>query len=143
MSGFKTKFDFYRDLFEKSLTEYFDNVTSVPEKLLSPMKYAVSDGGKRVRPVLCYAVGEMLNIKTEDVKNFALAIEFIHSYSLVHDDLPAMDNDDYRRGKLSTHKKFGEGTVGNITVSGDMTVLTVDFDKFGRKNIISSVVSKL
>lgn len=76
--------------------------------IVDAMEYAVADGGKRVRPVLCLAVSEMLGGKCEDVKEFAVALEFIHSYSLVHDDLPAMDNDDYRRGKLATHKKYGE-----------------------------------
>jgi geranylgeranyl diphosphate synthase type II len=72
------------------------------------MKYAVLDGGKRIRPVLCLAFADVLGVDLNQALNFALSIELIHSYSLVHDDLPALDNDDYRRGKLSTHKKFGE-----------------------------------
>lgn len=74
--------------------------------------YATKDGGKRIRPVCVYlgalATGKDLKDKHDGLVNIATMVELIHSYSLVHDDLPAMDNDDYRRGKLSTHKKFGE-----------------------------------
>ncbi len=81
-----------------------DNSNGVVESI----KYAVTDGGKRIRPILCLATAEMLGIDKASVINYAIAIELIHSYSLVHDDLPCMDNDDYRRGKFSTHKQFGE-----------------------------------
>ena len=74
--------------------------------------YATKDGGKRIRPVCVYlgalATGKDLNDKYDGLVNISTMVELIHSYSLVHDDLPAMDNDDYRRGKLSTHKKYGE-----------------------------------
>jgi len=72
------------------------------------MRYSLFAGGKRIRPILLLAVNEMLGGKKEDVIHFAIAIECIHTYSLIHDDLPALDNDDYRRGKLSNHKKFSE-----------------------------------
>ena len=99
----------YLSQFNDALDDEFKKLKSeVPTVLTDAMKYAVGDGGKRVRPVLCFAANSMLGGKPQAVKEFALALEFIHSYSLVHDDLPAMDNDDYRRGKLSTHKKFGE-----------------------------------
>jgi geranylgeranyl diphosphate synthase type II len=80
------------------------------------MRYAITGGGKRIRPVLLIATADMLGVDFDNIKEFAVAIECIHSYSLVHDDLPAMDNDDYRRGKLSTHKKFGEA---NGILTGD------------------------
>ena len=109
MQGFDVKYKEYLTYFEDCLKARLNSLTeSAPENIKSAMEYAVSGGGKRVRPVLCFAVCEMLGGRLEDVKEIALAIEFIHSYSLVHDDLPAMDNDDYRRGKFSTHKKFGE-----------------------------------
>ncbi len=99
----------YLEIFENHLNKTLPLLTNNMPRILSDgINYAVSDGGKRVRPVLCLAAAECLGIGTESVLNYALAIELIHSYSLVHDDLPAMDNDDYRRGKLSTHKKFGE-----------------------------------
>ena len=72
------------------------------------MNYSLLSGGKRLRPVLLLASYEMFNDDLTDAIPFACSMEMIHTYSLVHDDLPAMDNDDYRRGKLSNHKKYGE-----------------------------------
>lgn len=80
-----------------------------PQKLIyTAMNYSLLSGGKRLRPVLLLASYELFKENEEDVLPFACAMEMIHTYSLIHDDLPAMDNDDYRRGKLSNHKKFGE-----------------------------------
>lgn len=76
--------------------------------LQEAMHYSVSNGGKRVRPLLVYATGCMLGARWEDLDAPACAVEFIHAYSLIHDDLPAMDNSDLRRGKPSCHKKFDE-----------------------------------
>ena len=106
----------YEQTYQKYLLN-FDNQLKIaiekfyrnaPETLSQAMQYAVDGGGKRIRPVLCFATAEFLGLELSAVNEFAVAIEMIHSYSLVHDDLPSMDNDDYRRGKLSTHKKFGE-----------------------------------
>ncbi|MDY6367639.1 MAG: polyprenyl synthetase family protein [Clostridia bacterium] len=108
--NFNDKFSEYREFINKSIdnlfAEYDDD--TVCKDILEAAKYAVNNGGKRIRPILCIVAAEALGIKKDNVLNFALAIELIHSYSLVHDDLPAMDNDDFRRGKLATHKKFGE-----------------------------------
>ncbi len=85
------------------------SIEEVPEKtVIEAMKYSVEAGGKRIRPVLSLAVCEMLNGSESDVIPYACALEMIHTYSLIHDDLPAMDNDDYRRGRLTSHKVFGE-----------------------------------
>ena len=108
MFSFSEKYDIYLNFFNKQLNLALETIANIPKNLYEPISYAVIDGGKRVRPVLLFATAEMLGLKLDDVKEFAVAIECIHSYSLVHDDLPAMDNDDYRRGKPSTHKKFGE-----------------------------------
>lgn len=109
MADFSEKYNEYLQYFEKNLQNRLGTLTdSAPQVIKDAMRYAVCGGGKRVRPVLCFATCEMLGTDKSAVGNLALAIEFIHSYSLVHDDLPAMDNDDFRRGKLSTHKKFGE-----------------------------------
>lgn len=80
----------------------------MPEKLKESMLYSLMAGGKRIRPVLCMAVAELFGAKREDVIPFAAGLEFIHTYSLVHDDLPAMDDDDLRRGKPTNHKVYGE-----------------------------------
>lgn len=84
---------------------------NIPLRLLDSMEYSLLAGGKRLRPVLCLAVAAMFGAKKEQVMPFASAIECIHSYSLVHDDLPAMDDDDLRRGKPSNHKAFDEATA--------------------------------
>ncbi|MBO4251493.1 MAG: polyprenyl synthetase family protein [Clostridia bacterium] len=109
MLDFNDKYSEYLRYFEESLDKKLSSLyKTAPSVIKDAMAYAVEGGGKRVRPVLCYATCEMLGGNITDVTELALAIEFIHSYSLVHDDLPSMDNDDYRRGKFSTHKQFGE-----------------------------------
>jgi geranylgeranyl pyrophosphate synthase len=85
--------------------------TSRPMRLHDAMRYAVLNGGKRVRPLLVYATGECLNVDAALLDAPAAAIELIHAFSLVHDDLPAMDNDDLRRGKPTVHKQYDEATA--------------------------------
>jgi len=80
-------------------------------QLHTAMRYSTLEGGKRVRPLLVYATGEALGIKLQDLDIIAAVIEMIHVYSLIHDDLPAMDDDDLRRGKASNHKAFDEATA--------------------------------
>ena len=87
-----------------------------PTVLGESMRYSLLSGGKRIRPVLALACAEVLGVPSEDILPFALALEMIHTYSLIHDDLPAMDNDDFRRGKPTNHKKFGEA---NAILAGD------------------------
>ena len=113
---YKTEYAKYLDLFntELNLAIRYLSCADIPSILKNAMLYSIEGGGKRVRPVLCLATAEMLGADLNRVKKFAVAIEMIHSYSLVHDDLPSMDNDDFRRGKLSTHKKFGEA-MGVLT----------------------------
>lgn len=82
-----------------------------PERLHDAMRYAVLNGGKRVRPLLVYATGECLDVDPKLLDAPAVAIELIHAFSLVHDDLPAMDNDDLRRGKPTVHKQYDEATA--------------------------------
>ena len=84
---------------------------NIPERLLASMEYSLLAGGKRLRPVLCLTAAALCGASKESVLPFAAAIECIHSYSLVHDDLPAMDDDDLRRGKPSNHKAFDEATA--------------------------------
>lgn len=93
------------------LTQYLNQREAVSPQLLEAMKYAVLLGGKRVRPFLVYAVGSMLGATLKDLDAPAAAIECIHAYSLVHDDLPAMDNDTLRRGQPTCHIAFNEATA--------------------------------
>jgi len=109
--GFKVKFDYWVDIVNRALDGYVAE-KDTPEKIIyRAMRYSLMAGGKRLRPVLALSVCEMLGGNIEEVIPFACAIEMIHTYSLIHDDLPAMDNDDYRRGRLTNHKVFGEATA--------------------------------
>ena len=105
----KEKLEELRAAFDGILQNYLDRMCFKPDILNESMKYSLEQGGKRLRPVLMFACAQMLGGQVQDVAGFALALEMIHTYSLIHDDLPAMDNDDFRRGKPSNHKKFGEG----------------------------------
>jgi farnesyl diphosphate synthase len=96
---------------ELTLEQWLPSEDTLPHKLHRAMRYAVLDGGKRVRPVLVYASGQALDIDLERLNGPACAVELIHAYSLVHDDLPAMDDDDLRRGKPTCHKRFDEATA--------------------------------
>ena len=99
-----------RDLFERYLQAGLNNFSGHGE-LVQAMQYSVNAGGKRLRPVLCMAAAECVSGSVKKAVVPALAIELIHTYSLIHDDLPAMDNDDLRRGKPTCHKKFSEATA--------------------------------
>ena len=116
MTDFDLKYGELRDYFEKQLNEKCGEISTVPAVLGESMRYSLQLGGKRIRPVLMYSVGEALGVDKEILTPFACALEFIHTYSLIHDDLPAMDNDDFRRGKPSNHKVFGEA---NAILAGD------------------------
>lgn len=93
---------------EEALRQRLPAETTTPASLHRAMRYAVLDGGKRIRPLLAYATGHALGVPPEHIDAPACAVELIHAYSLVHDDLPAMDDDDLRRGKPTCHKAFGE-----------------------------------
>ncbi len=97
-----------QDRVEKAAETLLPSVQIEPKILHEAMRYSVIGGGKRVRPLIVYAVSELLDADIKNVDRVALAIECIHSYSLIHDDMPCMDNDRLRHGKLTTHAKFGE-----------------------------------
>jgi len=96
---------------ENALDRWLPPAEKPPERLHAAMRYAVLGGGKRLRPLLIYATGEVLGMTAERLDGPAAAVELIHSYSLIHDDLPAMDNDDLRRGRPTCHKAFDEATA--------------------------------
>jgi farnesyl diphosphate synthase len=93
------------------LEKYLPSADQEPKKLHQAMRYSVLGAGKRIRPLLVYAAGETFGVDLKQLDIPACAIELVHSYSLIHDDLPAMDNDDFRRGKPSCHKAFDEATA--------------------------------
>ena len=105
--------------------------TSPPETLHQAMRYSLCAGGKRVRPILTLATYESFHQSSPVVLPCAAALELVHTYSLIHDDLPAMDNDDYRRGRLTNHKVFGEAMA---ILAGD-ALLTMAFDLISRDSM--------
>ncbi len=116
----------YALMFENALNDLVPNAEHAKADMRDMLLYSLSSGGKRVRPVLCLAFCELCGGCAADALEFAAAVEFIHTYSLVHDDLPCMDNDDYRRGKLASHKKFGEAgalLVGDALLTHAFTLL--------------------
>lgn len=96
---------------ERRLIELLPNCLDNQDVVVEAMKYSLLNGGKRLRPVFCLEFAKMCSCDRKDALDFACAVEYIHTYSLIHDDLPCMDDDDYRRGKPSCHKKFGEATA--------------------------------
>lgn len=107
---YKVKYSKYLDLFNKYCEKVFCDVES-DNNLTSAMKYSFFAGGKRIRPILSLALAESFCANLDEVLPFALAIECIHTYSLIHDDLPALDNDVLRRGKPTCHVKYDESTA--------------------------------
>ena len=114
----------YKTRVERFLSEQLADLALGDEKLKASMKYSLLLGGKRLRPFLVYATGELFNVALDDLDAPAAALESVHTYSLIHDDLPAMDDDDLRRGHPTNHKKFDEATA---ILAGD-TLQTFAFD---------------
>lgn len=114
--NFDEKYSSYLKEFNAVLDGFCENLNCRPEILKESLIYSLKLGGKRLRPVLMMSVADLLGLERRKVMNFALALELIHTYSLIHDDLPEMDDDDFRRGKPSNHKVFG---TGNAVLAGD------------------------
>ncbi len=112
-------------LVEEVLRKYFPGESGCGSRVISAGKYSLFAGGKRIRPVLCLAGCEIVGGKWEDILLFAGGIECLHTYSLIHDDLPAMDDDDLRRGKPTCHKAFDEATA--ILAGDGLQALAFEF----------------
>ena len=108
---FEKRIAYYTERVAEKLDAVLPPATTHPKSLHDAMRYAVFNGGKRVRPLLVYATGECLGLADQVLDAPAAAIELIHAFSLVHDDLPAMDDDDLRRGKPTLHRQFDEATA--------------------------------
>ena len=127
-----------RDVVDRALREYLPP-EDAKTKLHQSILYSMHPGGKRLRPILCLAASELICGSYENVLPAACAIEMIHTYSIIHDDLPSMDNDDIRRGKPANHKVFGEAVA---TLAGD-ALLTDAFNLVTEKLIEKGVSSEL
>src|SRR5207253_436751 len=121
-------FDRVRPAIDATLSQLLPSESTSPERIHQAMRYSTLDGGKRIRPSLCVAAFSAYRDDWKPILPIASAVEMIHSYSLIHDDLPAMDDDDLRRGKPSCHKQFDEAIA---ILAGD-ALLTFAFEVLGR-----------
>jgi geranylgeranyl diphosphate synthase, type II len=124
-----------KSLVDQALQAFLPGEGKDPAIIFEAVRYSIFAGGKRLRPILCLAAADAAGGKTDSVLPTACALEMIHTYSLIHDDLPAMDNDDYRRGKPTSHKVFGEGIA---ILAGD-ALLTEAFRLLGDREQMPGV----
>jgi len=103
-----TYLDARKKIVDEALERYMPGEDNYPPVIFKALRYSLFAGGKRIRPILCLASAEAVGGNVESILPVACALELIHTYSLIHDDLPAMDDDDYRRGRRTSHKVFGE-----------------------------------
>jgi geranylgeranyl diphosphate synthase type II len=120
--------DQQRQRVDQFLEQSLPDTLRDPDILYESMRYSLLGGGKRVRPILTIAAAQALGYDNDAMLPFAASLEFVHTYSLIHDDLPAMDDDDYRRGRLTNHKVFGDGMA---ILAGD-ALLTMAFELCSR-----------
>ena len=123
------------NIIDKALDEYLPPEENPPSIIHKAMRYSVFGGGKRIRPILTLATAELFRRDTESVIKTACGIELIHTFSLIHDDLPCIDNDDFRRGKPSSHKVFGEAIA---LLAGD-ALLVSGFDLITKNSEVKEI----
>lgn len=130
MTDFKDTLSLYQQRVAVALDQWLPAEDEQPERLNQAMRYSMNAGGKRIRPVLCYATGVALGVNADRLDGPAAALELIHTYSLIHDDLPAMDDDDLRRGFPTCHKQYDEATAilaGDGMLTQAFSVLSEDY----------------
>jgi geranylgeranyl diphosphate synthase type II len=135
-----------RMLVDEALERVLPQETAAPPTLHRAMRYSVRAGGKRLRPILVIAGAEAVGGTAEQVMETACALELIHTYSLIHDDLPAMDNDDYRRGMLTNHKVFGEAIAilaGDALLTLAFKLIALNGARTGDARIIATLVTDI
>src|SRR5438309_6293522 len=130
---------FQQKLIDQTLDRCVPTETTPPETIHRAMRYSLFAGGKRIRPILCIEAARAIADDPEGVAACACSLELIHTYSLIHDDLPALDNDDYRRGKLTNHKVFGDAMA---ILAGD-SLLTLAFQVLAQLPIAAERVARL
>jgi geranylgeranyl diphosphate synthase type II len=130
----------------EALDRFLPSEKTKPTTIHRAMRYSLFAGGKRIRPALCLAAAEACGGKESDTLPLACAVECIHTYSLIHDDLPAMDDDDYRRGKLTNHKVFGEGVAvlagdALLTAAFELAAKCKGWPRYGHQKVILELAS--
>jgi geranylgeranyl diphosphate synthase type II len=130
----------------RALDRFLPSATARPATIHKAMRYSLFAGGKRMRPALCLAAADACSGNRSEAMPLACAVECIHTYSLVHDDLPAMDNDDYRRGKLTNHKVFGEGIAvlagdGLLTQAFEIAAQCKGWSRYSQHRVILELAS--
>jgi geranylgeranyl diphosphate synthase, type II len=128
----------------QALDRFLPKPRTRPATIHEAMRYSLFAGGKRMRPALCLAAAEACGGHDEDAMALACAVECIHTYSLIHDDLPAMDNDDYRRGKLTNHKVFGEGIAilagdALLTQAFEIIVQSKQWPRYSHRTLVAEL----
>ena len=131
-------------LVNKALDRFLPKETMRPATIHGSMRYSLFAGGKRMRPALTLAAAEACGGRAEDAMPLACAVECIHTYSLIHDDLPAMDNDDFRRGKPTNHKVFGEGIAvlagdALLTQAFEIAALAKGWPRYGHRKLVLEI----
>ena len=142
--NFKKYLENNKNIIDKTLDEYLPPEENPPSIIHKAMRYSVFGGGKRIRPILTLATAELFEKDTESVIKTACGIELIHTFSLIHDDLPCIDNDDFRRGKPSSHKVFGEAIAllagDALLVSGfDLIVKNSEVKEIKKQSILEVI----
>jgi len=138
LQSFEIELNEIRVKIEKALDDFLPKSDEYPPKIHEAMRYSTFNGGKRIRPILTIKAAELFGLPGEKVLPTACGIEMIHTYSLIHDDLPAMDNDDFRRGKPTCHKVFGEAVA---LLAGD-ALLTLAFKTIAKNAEIEGISLK-
>lgn len=139
---FKEQLKEYQEIINKELEKYLRR-EEVPEKILNnSMEYSLMAGGKRIRPILVMATYKIFNENIEKCMPYAVAIEMVHNFSLIHDDLPGIDNDDFRHGKPTNHKQFNEATAilaGDGLLNQAYIVISEDLKKSNNEELKSKI----
>src|ERR1700729_225944 len=150
MSAKKTSFDLQdflstrTEAVNRALDQFLPSEKIKPATIHKAMRYSLFAGGKRMRPALCLAAAEACGGSNKDAMPLACAVECIHTYSLIHDDLPAMDDDDYRRGKLTNHKVYGEGIAilagdALLTEAFEIAALCKGWPRYSHRDIVLEI----
>ncbi len=130
-----TYLDTRKKIIDEALLRYMPGEDNYPTVIFKAIRYSLFAGGKRIRPILCLASAEAVGGDAESILPVACALELIHTYSLIHDDLPAMDDDDYRRGRLTSHKVFGE----NMAILAGDALLTEAFHLMSDRRLMEKI----